>query len=120
VPVPLLSSALGVPGVIANESFGSTSSFAIAVLSLVTIVLGYALLMVLWFYVFREKPQEKEARRQREAAAMRAAGHPDNAVARGNDDDRVDAGRVVADESPPRHGRPLKIEPRMGTRFRRR
>jgi hypothetical protein len=108
--VPLLTSALGLPGVIADESFNAGSSFGIAVLSLISMVLGYGLLMVLWFYVFREKPEEKAARREREAAALRAAQHPDNSTAR----------RVVADETPPRYGRPLKIEPRTGPRFRRR
>lgn len=124
MPVPLLTSALGLPGVVVGESFGSAGSFGIAVISLITMILGYGLLLVLWLFVFREKPAEKAARRNRviadeREAALRAAGHPDNPGARHNDD-RVDADGLVADESLPRHGRPLKIEPRPGPRFRRR
>jgi hypothetical protein len=101
--------AAGRPGIVADEAFGPTGSFGIAVVSLISIVVGYGLLMVLWYYVFREKPEEKAARREREAAALRAAAHPDNAAARRNDDEAL-----------ARDGRRLKIEPRIGPPFRRR
>ena len=103
----LLASVPDVHGVFADDAFGTGGSTGIAVLALISMIGGYALLAALWIFVFREKPAEKRARRAREEAAQRAAGQTSHAPASPREDTMS-------------HGRPPEIERRAGGRFRRR
>lgn len=99
----------------------SASSSAIAAIALLSLGGGYALLAGLWIFVFREKPQERVARREREAALMRlhqSAMAPEPGERAG--------GQASPDTAPPvqapstGHLRPLQIDRRRVSRFRRR
>lgn len=99
----------------------SASSTAVAAIGVLSLVGGYALLAALWVFVFREKPLERVARREREAALMslhqstvapEQSGRP--AVSSSSD-----AG-MATDAPATGHLRPLHIDRRRVSRFRRR
>ncbi len=99
----------------------SASSTAIAAIGVLSLVGGYVLLAALWVFVFREKPQERVARREREAALMRlhqSASAPDHS-GRQPASSPADAD-VTADAPAAGHLRPLHIDRRRVSRFRRR
>src|SRR5271168_4831152 len=48
------------------------NSAAIAVLALISMVVGYALLAGLWYFVLRRSPEERDAERQAQAARAEA------------------------------------------------
>lgn len=91
----------------------SGNNIAIAAVGLLSIAIGYALLAALWFFVFRQKPEERDAERRAHAEALerrRAASAASAApTPTPTPPDRPDPPRGAA-----------KLERRPGPRFRRR
>lgn len=99
----------------------SASSTAVAVIGMLSLVGGYALLAALWVFVFREKPQERVARREREATLMRlyqsaTAPAPSERPSAQSAPDTTPSVEAPATG----HLRPLHIDRRRVGRFRRR
>jgi len=99
----------------------SASSTAVAAISVLSLVGGYALLAALWIFVFREKPQERAARRDREAALMRLHQSASSAEPTERPAATSSPAASPATEAPTTgHLRPLHIDRRRVKRFRRR
>jgi len=94
------------------------NSAAIAALALVSMVIGYAVLAGLWYFVFRRSPEEREADRQAQQARAEAVRNWRPAVGPETDDPSVSRGSGTP--SGRINGQPLRIERPTGSRFRRR
>ena len=96
--MPSLLAVLATPIALDGDSALGNGA-AIAVLGLITMVGGYLILAALWWFVFRQRPEDRVA--EREAQQARDEAH--------------EAGR-----DPALHGRRLQIERSPSPRFRRR
>ena len=67
---------VSVPVALGGDALSGNNA-AIAAIGLVSMVAGYLLLAALWYFVFRQKPEEKEAARREQEARDRAAGRLD-------------------------------------------
>jgi hypothetical protein len=111
----VLQAMTHLPLALGGDSLTSDNS-AIAVISLLSIVAGYALLAGLWYFVFRQNPKDKEA--ERRAAERRGSSPPAPPT-----DSRPRASPSASTTSPGRHAASddgARLAQRRGPRFRRR
>lgn len=106
---------LSVPVALGGDSLGGNSA-AIAALALVSMVIGYALLAGLWYFVFRRSPAEREADRLAREARAEAVRQWRPSTGATRDDEP----KAAAPASTRVHGEPLRIQRTRGSRFRRR
>jgi len=115
--VSWLGGVISVPVGLDGDSLAGNSA-AIAGLAVVSMVIGYAVLAGLWYFVFRRSPAEREADRQAQESRAEAVRQWRPAVGPKHDDQSTAArssspsGRI--------NGQPLRIERTPGSRFRRR
>lgn len=115
--MPGLGAVLTVPVGLDGDSLAGNSA-AIAGLALASMIIGYALLAGLWYFVFRRSPAEREADRQAQEARAEAVRQWRPAVG----PTRGDTPKPAAAARPNGriNGQPLRIERTPGSRFRRR
>ena len=115
---------VSVPVALGGDALSGNNA-AVAAIGVVSMGIGYAFLAGLWYFVFRRSPAEREAERALREARAEAVRQWRPATAENPATDGHAATEVTADvHTPPAgargHGRPLQIDRRPGSRFRRR